>query len=110
MKRWLFALPLSVLCVFALFSVMAALVTPADNQTKAGNSPVSLDVLVTPEESEANRRERAAPPKPPVALAPPSLALSTPSTTLPTLLLPHLCPISLWMLPLKAFRRHAFVW
>lgn len=84
MKRWLFALPLSVLCVFALFSVMAALVTPADNQTRAGNSPVSLDVLVTPEETETNRRERAAPPKPPVTVAPPSLALSTPSTTLPT--------------------------
>lgn len=82
MKRWLLALPLSILCVFALFSVMAALVNPAAAPKKAPTI-LALDVLVSEPDETVALRARTEPPKPEPERVTPMLPLSVPEAVMP---------------------------
>ncbi|AMG29437.1 energy transducer TonB [Grimontia hollisae] len=81
MLRMLLALPFGVAIALGLFALMATMVTPPPNSEAGEDTLFAFDVFMSEPESEIERRDRVAPPKPDVPPPPPSMQMSAVTTT-----------------------------
>ncbi|CZF83165.1 transport protein TonB [Grimontia celer] len=84
MLRMLLALPMGLLSAFGLFALMATMVAAPSGSPKDEDLPFAFDVFMTEPESEIERRDRVAPPKPDVPPPPPSMQMSAPTAAATT--------------------------
>ncbi|MDD1781024.1 TonB family protein [Enterovibrio sp. ZSDZ35] len=64
MLRWLFALPLAVITVVALFFLMATMVGPTDLSNHSRSQSLAFNLVFSEPEMETARKDRTPPPKP----------------------------------------------